>query len=59
LHYEDGSVEKFQSKNWVNKLEEEKFYNRVMQLLETEVVMKFDKRLGKAEEFYGEEESKS
>ena len=59
LHYEDGSIDKFQSKNWVNKLEEEKFYNRVMQLLEAEVVMKFDKRLGSADEFYGEEENKS
>ena len=59
LHYEDGSVEKFQSKNWAKKLEEKKFYNRVMRLLEEEVVMKFDQRLGSADEFYGEGEDKN
>ena len=59
LHYEDCSVEKFQSKNWAKKLEEKKFYNRVMRLLEEEVVMKFDQRLGSADEFYGEGEDKN
>tara|TARA_Y100001938_G_scaffold89549_1_gene122658 strand:- start:1287 stop:2396 length:1110 start_codon:yes stop_codon:yes gene_type:complete len=55
LHHEDGSVDKFQGKNWTEKLKNEKFYNRVIQILEEEVVMKFDKRLGRAEEFYGED----
>ena len=59
LHFEDGSEQKFQSKGWKESLKEERFYNRVMQLLEEEVVMKFDKRLGNAEEFNGEEENKS
>ena len=59
LCYEDGTEEKFQSKNWVEKLNDEKFYNRVMELLEKEVVMKFDKRLGSASDFYGEEEKAS
>jgi|TARA_R110001583_G_scaffold26294_5_gene94739 recombination protein RecA len=52
LKYEDGTEEKFQSKSWLKKLEDEKFYNRVIKLLEDEVVMKFDKRLGTADEFY-------
>ena len=56
LGYEDGTVEKFQTKTWVSKLNEEKFYNRVIELLEKEVVMKFDKRLGTADEFYGDKE---
>mgnify|MGYP003634715094 FL=1 len=56
LKYEDGTEEKFQSKTWLKKLEEEKFYNRVIELLENEVVMKFDKRLGTADDFYGEKE---
>tara|TARA_B100001123_G_C15342782_1_gene1035715 strand:- start:3192 stop:4304 length:1113 start_codon:yes stop_codon:yes gene_type:complete len=59
LHYEDGTTEKFQSKTWVKKLEEEKFYNRVIDLLEKEVVMKFDKRIGNAEDFYGDIEEKN
>ena len=52
LVYEDGTEEKFQQKGWVEKLENEKFYNRVIQLMEEEVVMKFDKRQGSAEDFY-------
>tara|TARA_R110000824_G_scaffold244887_3_gene433889 strand:+ start:470 stop:1582 length:1113 start_codon:yes stop_codon:yes gene_type:complete len=56
LKHEDDTEEKFQSKDWLKKLEDEKFYNRVIQLLEKEVVMKFDKRLGKASDFYGEKE---
>ena len=34
----------------------EKFRARVMQLLDEEVVLKFDKRLVEAERFYEEEE---
>ena len=52
LFYEDGSEEKFQQKGWIDKLENEKFYNRVIQLMEEEVVKKFDKRQGSAEDFY-------
>ena len=59
LHYEDKTSEKFQSKGWKECLKEERFYNRVMQLLEEEVVLKFDKRLGNAEEFYGEKEDEN
>jgi len=56
LHYEDGSTDKFQSKQWMTKLEDEKFRNRVMELLEEEVVMKFDKRIGNSSDFYEEKE---
>jgi recombination protein RecA len=59
LKYADGKVDKFQTKDWINKLDNEKFYNRVVELLEHEVVMKFDKRLGTADEFYGEKEDKN
>ena len=52
LIYEDGTEEKFQQKGWVEKLENEKFYNRVIKIMEEEVVMKFDKRQGSAEDFY-------
>ena len=36
----------------MDKLNDEKFYNRVIKLLEEEVVMKFDKRIGKSSDFY-------
>ena len=58
LHHEDGSKDKFQSKQWINKLQEEKFYNRVIELLEEEVVMKFDKRIGDSSDFYEDTEKK-
>jgi len=59
LHFDDKTSEKFQSKTWPDKLDDEKFYNRVVELMEQEVVMKFDKRLGSAEEFYGTAEDKN
>jgi len=37
-------------------LEDEKFYNRVVELLEEEVVMKFDKRIGTSSDFYEDKE---
>ena len=52
LHYDDKTSEKFQGKNWAEKLEDEKFYNRVVELMEQEIVLKFDKREGKAADFY-------
>jgi len=56
LHYEDGTNDKFQTKQWLEKLEDEKFYNRVVELLEEEVVMKFDKRIGSSSDFYEDKE---
>ena len=58
LHYEDGTIEKFQSRQWADKLNEQKFYDRVMELLEEEVVMKFDKRIGNSSDFYEETKEK-
>jgi len=52
LHYDDKTSEKFQAKNWPEKLKDEKFYNRVVELMEQEIVLKFDKREGKAADFY-------
>jgi recombination protein RecA len=58
LHYEDGTIEKFQSRQWIDKLNEQKFCDRVMELLEEEVVMKFDKRIGDSSDFYEETKEK-
>tara|TARA_Y100000592_G_scaffold92353_1_gene153943 strand:+ start:19089 stop:20213 length:1125 start_codon:yes stop_codon:yes gene_type:complete len=56
LVYEDGTEEKFQRKNWIEKLKDEKFYNRVLKIMEEDIIMKFDNRTGKAEDYYDSED---
>ena len=50
---------KFQSVTWVKKLEDEVFRNRVLQIMDEEVILKFDKREGEASEFYDIEADES
>ena len=57
LVYEDGTTEKFQASKWQSKLENEKFRKRILTIMDEEVIMKFDKRIGEANEFYEEEEA--
>ena len=52
LCYADGTCEKFQSANWIKKLQNEKFKTRVLEVMDEEVILKFDKRIGDAETFY-------
>ena len=54
LMFEDGTSEKFQASKWSQKLEDIKFKKRVLQIMDEEVVMKFDNREGNAEDFYEE-----
>ena len=42
-------------KDWKNKLTDEKFRQAVFDIMDEEIIMKFDKRIGSAEEFYEEE----
>jgi recombination protein RecA len=59
LKYDDGSSEKFQTATWINKLQDDKFRNRILQLMEDEVILKFEKKEVDAKEFYdidGEDE---
>jgi recombination protein RecA len=56
LTHVDGSKEKFQTPKWKELMQGEKFRARVLQLLDEEVVLKFDKRLVEADRFYEEEE---
>ena len=55
LCYGDGTCEKFQGATWTEKLQDEKFRNRVFEIMDEEIIMKFDKRIGSAETFYEEE----
>ena len=50
--YEDGTSEKFQASKWLDKLKEEKFRNRVLQLMDEEIIMRFESKQGSAEDFY-------
>lgn len=55
LIYEDGTEEKFQPSRWSEKIVNEKFRARVLELIDREVILKFDKREGTAADFYEEE----
>ena len=54
--FEDGSAEKFQATKWVEKMQDDKFRQRVYQIIDEEVIYKFDSRQGKAEDFYDKED---
>jgi recombination protein RecA len=56
LMFEDGTSEKFQASKWTEKLENIEFKKRVLQIMDEEVVMKFDNRQGNAEDFYEEKD---
>ena len=52
LSYPDGTTEKFQPGRWMEKMASEKFRNRILELMDEEVVLKFDQRQGNAGDFY-------
>ena len=56
LIHNDGSKEKFQRKQWVTKLENEKFRESVLTIIEEDVIMKFSNREGNAGDFYEPED---
>lgn len=56
LVYEDGKEEKFQRKGWLEKLKNEKFKTRVLQIMDEDVIMKFNDRSGNASDYYEKEE---
>ena len=48
----DGTTEKFQPSRWVEKMQDEKFKERVLSIMDEEVILKFQNRVGSADEFY-------
>jgi len=44
LVHSDGTEEKFQSAHWTDKLQDEKFKNRVFEIMDEEIIRKFDVR---------------
>ena len=47
---------KFQSAKWTDRMKDEVFRLRVHEIMDEEVIFKFDKRLGNASDFYEEKE---
>jgi len=52
LVHSDGKEEKFQSKMWLDKMQDETFRATAMDIFEKEVVLKFANRDGTASDFY-------
>ena len=52
LVYKDGKEEKFQAAKWLDKLKNEKFKTRVLEIMDEDIIMRFENKEGKAEEFY-------
>lgn len=48
----DGSEMKFQSAHWVDKLQNEAFRERVLEIMDEEVITKFKNRTGDASNYY-------
>lgn len=57
LKHSDGTTEKFQAAGWLEKMKTPKFRQRVLELLEEEVVVKFENKSGDAKNFYNLEGS--
>jgi recombination protein RecA len=51
LVYEDGTTEKFQATKWLEQLESPKFKNRILELMDAEVIGKYKDRQGNIELF--------
>lgn len=52
LVYNDGTTEKFQASRWLEKLSDDKFRDRVLAIMDEEVIMRFEKKEGAAQDFY-------
>tara|TARA_R100000664_G_C2759714_1_gene149736 strand:- start:2923 stop:4041 length:1119 start_codon:yes stop_codon:yes gene_type:complete len=59
LIYEDGTSEKFQASQWKKKLQSEKFKKRVLDLMDEEIIMRFEKRAGSSSDFYDIDDEKT
>ncbi len=57
LVLKDGTERKFQRKSWLDMLKEEPFKERVLQIIDEDVIRKFDNREGKASDYYEIDES--
>ena len=52
LVYADGTKEKFQSAMWMEKLQNPKFRERVLQIMDKEIITNFETKEGNASNYY-------
>ncbi len=52
LVFEDGTKEKFQGANWSEKLQNDKFKKRVLELMDKELIYNFEVKEGHASKYY-------
>lgn len=52
LVYADGTKEKFQSAMWLEKLQNEKFKKRVLEVMDKEIITNFETKQGNASNYY-------
>ncbi len=52
LLYEDGGEQKFQPSKWLEFLKDDNFRTRILQIMDEEVIMKFNNRDGNPSDFY-------
>tara|TARA_R100000152_G_C6775291_1_gene203614 strand:+ start:1339 stop:2457 length:1119 start_codon:yes stop_codon:yes gene_type:complete len=52
LVYKDGSTEKFQASKWLEKLKDKKFKTRVLEIMDEDIILKFENRAGDAKDYY-------
>ena len=55
LNYNDETSTKFQASKWAENLKDEKFKARALEIMDEEIIRKFDDRTGDAAEFYEKE----
>jgi len=56
LEDEDDKLVKFQSKDWKDKLLDENFKKAVLNIMDEEIVLKFEERKGDASSYYNLDE---
>ena len=56
MELEDGKLVKFQSKDWKDKLLDENFKKAVLNIMDEEIVLKFEERKGDASSYYNLDE---
>tara|TARA_R110000796_G_scaffold212609_1_gene328700 strand:+ start:2838 stop:3980 length:1143 start_codon:yes stop_codon:yes gene_type:complete len=56
LMFDDNSEKKFQGTKWLEMLEDKKFYDQIIKIMDRELIQKFDDQTGNASDFYGADE---
>ena len=55
----DGTTQKFQASRWMEYMADEKFKARVLQVMDEEVIFRFDQRQGNTADFYETDDESS